>query len=130
MLALYVATDSNSNLNHFCHCLTIIIGRKVTFCLACNRSKSHLAQNYNHFEKEDLQEEAKKRQKTKKKRKCGVLKGLNYTGLGKFKATDHCLTPLFFFPNRAVFLVCPSRSLLTCQFDKDSIVVTHVRPVC
>lgn len=45
------------------------------------------------------------------------------------KPTDCLLAPLFFYPNRAVLLMCPSRSLLTCQLDKESIGITYICPV-
>lgn len=80
-----------------------------------------------YFKREDSQEEGKKRQKQKEKKENATFsRALITLAWENSKPTDCWLTPLFFFPDGAVLLVCPSRSLLTCQFDKESRVVVYL----
>lgn len=71
---------------------------------------------------------ASKRQENKRKtRKHEVLKGLNYIGSGEFKANRWLAhSSIFLSKQKLVFLVCPSRPLLACQLDKESVVTTDM----
>lgn len=76
-----------------------------------------------HFEKEDLQEEGKERQKNKKKENAVLSRALIILAWENSKPQITASLPYFYFQTEQYFSYVPQGP---CSLDKDSIVVTHI----